>query len=74
MDTGWIGSSKSLVVRKCMYFFVCFLIYFLYVFISSKIDLSSLHDVFLVLRGLADNLSVAGFNGLDENSLLGVNL
>lgn len=42
--------------------------------IYSKVASSGLHDVLLVLCGLADNLSIAGLDGLDENGLLGVNL
>lgn len=44
-------------------------LYYLFNIVSS-----CLHDVLLVLCGLTDDLSIAGLNGLDENSFLGVNL
>lgn len=50
-------------------------VFFIHLFNElSHVASSCLHDVLLVLCRLTDNLSIAGLNGLDENSLLGVNL
>ena len=60
------------VVGKCKW-----LHYSFYSFIKhnvSDVASSCLHDVLLVLCGLADHLSIAGLNGLDENGFLGVSL